>query len=95
MSWLWAASGPLVEPSNRSGVHVGPHKRCTCDPTRSQDCPQCDGTARDDYLIRKAKPAERAAFRADMAAWERRRAEWAATKAAALTTDHAEEATPA
>lgn len=81
---MWAASGPLVEPPTRSGVRAGPYRRCACRPTFGEACARCDGTSADEWAVTRATPAERRAFVVDMAAWQSRRAGWAA---AALTTD--------
>lgn len=48
---LYAASGPLFEPANRSGVHGGFGRRCTCDPSIGQDCDRCNGVAEDEWAV--------------------------------------------
>lgn len=45
MTEMYAPIGPLHEPANRSGVHGGFNRRCTCAATYGQSCEACDGTS--------------------------------------------------
>jgi len=57
MSRVWPATGPLVEPPVRSGVHSRPGetwRQCSCDATTGQACDVCTGAEADAYEQRRA-----------------------------------------